>query len=563
MKDYLKERNKMDNDHFTFLVGGKAGEGVKKAGSVAAHVFSDLGRHIFQLDDYMSLIRGGHNFSVVSTSKRWISSHYMNANLIVNFDKRSSDLHLNDCAENSIFVYNSDEQELDKGIGLPLSSEAEKYPMKSLMLGVGAVGILAAVIGFDENELNQIINKEYPRGIEDNIAFANLFYDMVYSEYGKKFTLDKGEEQRPIITGNEAISLGAIAGGLDTYYGYPMTPASSILHFLAHKAKDFGLAVVHAESELAVINMAIGSSFSGAKSMVGTSGGGFALMTEGYSLAGMTETPLLVVLSQRPGPATGVPTYTEQADLSYALTAGHGDFLRIVASPGTIEEAYYLTAEMLDLVWKFQTPGILLTEKHLSECSMTVKIKADQAKWAEPNIHNSGSFMRYLDTEDGISPLLFPPSKEIIKWNSYEHDERGITTEKPQLITKMHNKRGRKLDTLIKELKGRKTVNIMKGDLNSNIITYGSTYMSVLEALKYSKLNPTVIQPIFLSPLPVWEIEEYKNQDNIIVEQSSTGQFTKLIKEKAGLSIRDTIKKYDGRPFDPIELSKKMKEVLK
>ena len=170
----------MSTDVFSFLVGGKAGEGVKKAGSVAAHIFSDLDRCIFQLDDYMSLIRGGHNFSVVSTSTRWISSHYMNANLIVNFDKRSSDLHLNDCAADSIFVYNSDEQDLDKGIGVPLSSEANKYPMKSLMIGVGAVAILAAVIGFKKEELNQIIKNEYPSGIKDNIAYANTIYDLVF-----------------------------------------------------------------------------------------------------------------------------------------------------------------------------------------------------------------------------------------------------------------------------------------------------------------------------------------------------------------------------------------------
>jgi 2-oxoglutarate ferredoxin oxidoreductase subunit alpha len=553
----------MVNNIFTFLVGGKAGEGVKKAGSVAAHIFSDLGRYIFQLDDYMSLIRGGHNFSVVSTSTRWISSHYMNANLIVNFDKRSSDLHLNDCAEDSIFVYNSDEQELDKGIGVPLSSEANKYPMKSLMIGVGAVAILAAVIGFKKEELSQIIKNEYPSGIQDNIAYANTIYDMVYPECGNKFTLDKGERKNPIITGNEAISLGAIAGGLNVYYGYPMTPASSILHFLAKQAENFGLAVVHAESELAVINMAIGSSFSGAKSMVGTSGGGFALMTEGFSLAGMTETPLLVVLSQRPGPATGVPTYTEQADLSYALTAGHGDFLRIVASPGTIEEAYYLASEMLDLVWKFQTPGILLTEKHLSESSMTVELSPDKAKWAEPILHKNGDFKRYLDTEDGISPLLFPPSKELIKCNSYEHDELGITTEKADLIAQMHNKRDKKIKTLEQLLKKRKTVNVIRGDGSTNIFTYGSTYMSVLEALKYGNLTPSVIQPIYLNPLPIWELEQFKDQNNIAIEQSSTGQFTNLIKEKAGIRIRETIKKYDGRPFDPIALANKIKEVLK
>ncbi len=552
----------MNSDVFTFLVGGKAGEGVKKAGSVAAQIFSSLGRHVFQMDDYMSLIRGGHNFSVISTAPKWISSHYMKADLVVNFDKRSCETHINDRAKKGIMIYNSDEQDLDDGIGIPLTSEAEKYPMKKLMFGVGAVAILSATIGFEKEEMRQIIKNEYPRGIEDNIAFANTIYDIVYPDCGNKYNLEKGEKKRPIITGNEAISLGAIAGGLDAYYGYPMTPASTILHTLAREAENFGLAVVHAESEIAVINMAIGSAFTGAKAMVGSSGGGFALMVEGFSLAGITEAPVLVVLSQRPGPATGVPTYTEQADLSFALAAGHGDFLRIVASPRTVREAYYLTAQMLDLVWKFQTPGILLTEKHLSESSMTVEIDLEKSKWAEPKLHNDGNYKRYLDTDDGISPMLFPPSNQIIKWNSYEHDEFGITTEDGKLISFMHDKRNKKENVLINYLKGLDTVKIIRGENPTNIFTYGSTYMSVLEALRYGRLNPTIVAPIYLSPLPIWELDEFKGQNNVVIEQSSTGQFTKLLQEKAGLKIINTIKQYDGRPFDPIELSQRIKEVL-
>jgi 2-oxoglutarate ferredoxin oxidoreductase subunit alpha len=281
-------------------------------------------------------------------------------------------------------------------------------------------------------------------------------------------------------------------------------------------------------------------------------------------LAGMSEAPVLIILSQRPGPATGVPTYTEQADLSFALNTGHGDFLRIVASPGTIEEAYFLTAEMLDLVWKFQTPGILLTEMHLSESGMTIDIDANKAKWAEPKLHHDGMYKRYLETDDGISPLLFPITDEIIKWNSYEHDELGITTENAKLVSKMHDKRNRKVNTFIDYMKKElKTVNITRGEHPTNIFTYGSTYMSVMEACKYGELNPTIVQPIYLKPFPSWELEEFSNQDNIVVEQSVSGQFTSLLKEKVGLKIRQTIKQYDGRPFDPVDLSRKLKEALK
>ena len=551
----------MEKDVFTFIVGGKAGEGVKKAGAVASQIFINKGLQVFQMDDYMSLIRGGHNFSVISTANRWISSHYMKADLIVNFDIRSCDAHKKHLSKGGLNVYNSDEIDDNEGIGVPLTSEAKKYPAKRLLFGVGSIAILAASIGLEKEKLNSIIKKEFKSGLEDNISYVNTIYDIVFPKLGRKFNIINGDKKRPIITGNRAICFGAIAGGLDVYYGYPMTPASSILHYLASQAENFGLAVVHPESEIAVINMAIGSSFTGAKAMVGTSGGGFALMTEGISLAGMAEAPVLCILSMRPGPATGVPTYTEQSDLYFALNAGHGEFLRIVACPGTVEEAYYLTAELLNLVWKFQSPGILLTEKHLSESWMTVDIDVEKAEWAEPKIYNGSNYKRYLDSPDGISPLLFPPSMETIKWTSYEHDELGITTEDPELIAKMHDKRDKKNHSIIEYLKKRKIINIF-GDKGPIIFTYGSTTMSVLEALKYGDIEATVIQPIYLSPFPVWELEIYKNQSVITVETSKEGQFTRLIKEKCGIKSKALINKYDGRPFDPINLSNKIKEVI-
>ncbi|GAH68417.1 unnamed protein product, partial [marine sediment metagenome] len=262
-----------------------------------------------------------------------------------------------------LMVYNSDIKGDMDGIGISLTSEAKRFPNPNLMLGVGAIAILGATIGVNKTELNALIKNEYSKGVKENISYANIIYDIVYPIIGGKFQLEGGSKKRPNISGNQAIALGSIAGGLDCYYAYPMTPATSILHYLAAMADDFGLAVIHPENEIAVINMAIGSTFTGARTMVGSSGGGFSLMAEGISLGGIIESPVLIVLSMRPGPATGVPTYTEQGDLNFALNVGHGEFLRIVASPGTIEEAFFLTAQMLDLVWKFQTPGILLTEK--------------------------------------------------------------------------------------------------------------------------------------------------------------------------------------------------------
>jgi len=551
----------MKDDVFTFLVGGKAGQGIKKTCSVAAHLFSSMGRHVFEMEDYQSLIRGGHNFSVVSTSTRRITSHYMKADLVVALDKRSYDMHAKHLSKEGVIIYNSDTISDVKGIGLTLTKEAKKYPNSDLKLGVGAIAILSATIGLNKGHLKNIIEKEYSRDIEDNIAYANTIYDLVNPQIGSKLQLDNGDKERPIITGNEAIALGAVEGGLDIYFAYPMTPSSSLLHFLSAHDRDLGIAAIHPENEIGVINMAIGSVFAGARTMIGSSGGGFALMQEAFSLAGMVEAPLLCILSSRPGPSTGVPTYTEQGDLKFAIHQGHGEFPRIVASPGCMEEAFYLASEMLNMVWKFQTPGILLTEKHMCESGMTVDIDVGRTRWPEPIMHSSGEYKRYLDTEDGISPLLFPPSKELIKWDSYEHDEMGITTERPEIITKMHDKRRRKSNTLIAHMKNMHTVNIY-GNKGPIVFTYGSTTMSVSESLIAGGIEATVVQPIYLEPLPIWAIKKYKEKEAIVVEQSSTGQFATLLREKAGIVAKTVVKKYDGRPFDPVELAGKIKEVV-
>ena len=282
-------------------------------------------------------------------------------------------------------------------------------------------------------------------------------------------------------------------------------------------------------------------------------------MQEGLSLAGMAEVPVLCVLSMRSGPSTGVPTYTEQGDLRFALNQGHGEFARVVAAPGSVEEAFHLTAEMLGLVWKYQTVGIIVSDKHLSECSKTVVLNPEKALWSEYDAFDGGDYRRYMNTESGVSPLLFPPSREVIKWTSYEHDEFGIATESPEDVVTMHDKRKRKGESLIRELKGMKTVNVF-GEGDQTIFTYGSTTMSVLEALRISDLSAKIVQPIYLEPFPDWDLREYSG--GISVEQSCDGQFTSLLKEKANIEVERSIRKYDGRPFDPVDLERELREVV-
>ena len=549
----------MNKDLFTVIIGGKAGQGTNKAGSVAAHMFSEMRRDVFQMNDYPSLIRGGHNFSVVSSSVGPIRSHYLEADLVIALDRRSIDAHKNHLTKNGILVVNSDETKVD-GVGIPITTEAKKYSNPLLISGLASIAVIAAAVGLSKEKLEEIIKKEYKRGVDENIAFAASMFLQAEPMIGHRFTLKQGNQKKKSITGNEAIALGALAGGLDLYFAYPMTPSTSILHFFATHGKRFGVTAVQPENEIAVANMAIGASFAGARVMVATSGGGFCLMQEAFSLAGMVEAPVLFYLGQRPGPSTGVPTYTEQGELRYALTPGQGEFPRIVASPGSVEEAFTLTSELLGLVWRFQTPGILLTEKHLAETTMSVILDPDKTRWAEPLMHSSGEYKRYKDTTDGISPLLFPPSSSVIKWSSYEHDEQGFTTEQPEGIARMHEKRRKKLHSLIDSLKTMRTVNVYeKGE--PFIFTFGSTTMSVLEALEYGNIPATVIQPIYLEPFPVWALEKYRGKRGIVIEMNSTGQLAALLRDKAGVDVTAMIQKYDGRPFTPIELAARIKEV--
>jgi 2-oxoglutarate ferredoxin oxidoreductase subunit alpha len=552
----------MNDEIFTYLIGGKAGQGTKKAGIVAANFFVALKRNVFQMNDYPSLIRGGHNFSIVSSATRKIFSHYMKADLAVLLDQRSYTIHQNHLADNGVLIYDNTAVKQGQGIGVPISSLAKKYTDSDLIVGVAGIAALAVIVGADRTKLDTIIQKEYHRNVEDNLSFAHEIYDQIVEKIPQQFVLREGTETHPILTGAETIGLGASAAGLDLYFAYPMTPSTPILHFLASQGKNLGVVTVQPENEIAVANMAIGAAFTGARSMVGTSGGGFCLMQEAFSLAGMVEAPVVFFLGQRPGPSTGVPTYTEQGELLFSLYPGQGEFPRIVASPGSIEEAFYLSAELLDLAWRFQTPAILLSEKHLTESSMNVDLKLEKIQEAEPDLHTKGTYQRYRQTDTGVSPLLFPPSDTMIKWNSYEHDEQGYTTEEAEMIARMHKKRWTKQESLIRYLQEKlQTVNEF-GAGDPCIFTFGSTTMSVREAVVYADLSCTVVQPIYLQPFPSWNLMKYGGRKAVVVEQNSTGQLEQLLREKIGIMPVSSIRQFDGRPFDPIDLAEQLRKVI-
>lgn len=554
----------MKDDIYSVLIGGEAGQGVRMSGILFSRIMNKVGRHVFEMDDYPSLIRGGHNASLIASSIKPVFSHYEQVHVFACLDDCAYEIQKDKVRDDGTLVYNSEAVEGAEGIPIPVYSWIKEEGNNPVLAGTIGVASACALGGVDFAVLEESIREAYPKYADPNVRLAKKTYDAV-SEHIGKYQIETGDGKLgAVMTGNEAISLGAVAGGMKCYIAYPMTPMSSVLHYLAAQAKRLDIVVSHPESEIAAINMAIGCAYTGVKTMVGSSGGGFALMEEAFSLAGQSETPLLCYLGTRPGPSTGVPTYTSQGDLNFALYQGHGEFSRIVMSPADNDQAFTTTAELMNLLWRYQIPGILLTEKHLAESTMTTRFDFDSIKTEELLMYdgNPEDYGRYKITDSGMSPMLFPPVENaVIKATSYEHDENGITTEDPQAIVAMMEKRARKRKAIEEGLRQIKTVET-EGDGKIALVTYGSTTCSVREAAKYLD-DVRIVQVIYLEPFPIWAVEEaLQGVEKIVtVELSIDGQFTTLLKHN-GITADGSVRKYDGRPFDPLDLAKQIKEVV-
>ena len=551
----------------SILVGGKAGEGVKKAAQVIAHLGMACGKYVFQEDDYQSLIKGGHNFSIVSMSDEPLYNSYNSIDLMISFDNRSIKTHAAKLKTGGLHFCNSDD-------AASASEAAHKLPLTTIMkeeygssgnVSLSAIAIFCSVCGISLEVLHETIGKEFRHSIQENLRYANRVYSLVTSlAVAESFQLQRADNPKgKLYSGNQLIALGAWAAGLDLYFSYPMTPASSILHYLALKRDTHKVFAIHAESELAAANMAIGAAFAGKKTAVGSSGGGLALMQEAFSLAGMVEAPLLCFLSSRPGPATGVSTYTAQEDLFFALNQGHGEFARIVASPDSFERAFSLAAELMDLAWECQSPAILLTEKHLSECAVNVCLSAlEVPEEILAETPPEGLYQRYAIKPKGISALKFPGHEhcsedDVIKWNSNEHLESGVRTDAAEEIVAMKDKRNRKAETLTAATKRYQRV-ATYGEGETLVFAYGSTALELREAMKYHSFK--LVVPIYLEPFPFEELKEYQNATAIIVEHASRPNFAEFLRIKLGIKAKANILRYDGRSWDSTELAKAIKE---
>ncbi len=545
----------------SILIGGQAGDGIRQAGNTVARLLNRLGYRIFFYDDYPSLIRGGHNFSIVRAANKEIRAHRERVDLILAMNQETLERHRWRLKPGGEIIFDSGEVEA-QGIGLPFKEILREHQGAPIMRNTAAIGAMAGHLGIDWEVVAMVIRDTIARSQETNLKIARTAYEDTVGS-GPKIER-AGAPAAPLLTGNEAIALGAVKAGLNMYIAYPMTPASSILHYLAAHEDDLDVVTIHPENEIGVALMALGAAYAGARVMVGTSGGGFALMNEAVSLAGQAELPLVFVECQRAGPSTGVPTYTMQADLSFVLHSGHGEFLRVVMAPGDVEEAFYLTGLALDLAWKFQIPTFILSDKHLSESTWSFDADLTEINKQPPVLWDgSGEYRRYQQTEDGISPLAFPGTRNaVVKVTSYEHDEYGITTEEPDDITKMQEKRLKKIMKLKDEL-GRYEMVKVYGNPHAEraMVCWGSTKGACIEVAE--DLDLRVVQPLLLDPFPAHDMARALSGVRMLidVEVNATGQLSDLLKGHAIRADRKILR-YDGRPFTIDSLETDLKEVL-
>jgi 2-oxoglutarate ferredoxin oxidoreductase subunit alpha len=543
------------------LIGGKAGDGINSAGALVAQLLNYIGYDIYLYFEYPSLIRGGHNFAIIRGSEQGVGTCWNSLDFILALNNETIERHRDKCTRETAIIFNADLVK-SAGQGIPVQAILTGEHAPAIMGNSAIIGGFAKAAGIEWDVVEAVFNAHIPKGVDLNLKVAKRAYDQV----AKVHPVSKGlKPPRPLLTGNEAIGVGMVKGGLDAYVSYPMTPSSSLLHFLAEHQEKFGITVVHPENEIAVILMALGFAYAGKRSGVGTSGGGFCLMTEGLSLAGMAELPLVLVVSQRTGPSTGLPTYTGQSDLQFIVHAGHGEYPRLIVAPGDAQEALFWSEIAMNMAWKFQIPAFILTDKTLSEGTYSVDPAAisDVQREDSPGWLGTPPYIRYADMPSGISPLAFPGMRDaVIKVNSYAHDEAGISTEAADCVVQMTKKRLRKWEGLAEEMQQYPGV-IISGvpDASTALLCWGSTKGVCNEIA--SLLGLRVVQPIMLSPFPVDQLKKAITGVTklIAVEENATAQLATLAGQY-GIVSDERILRYDGRPFSPDDLLVKIKEVI-
>lgn len=556
-------------------------------GLILGKIATRSGYHAFEYSEYPSLIRGGHNVIEIRISDEEVYSQAKTVDILVCLNLDTYNLHSGEVKEGGVIVYDADRIPQDKlkksdkklsYVHVPFMKILRDNKLSTVMLNNIAIGVIMHILGADINILHSLIEENFAKKnqeiIDKNKLAAHLGFDSGQSSLPQGYFVKMIKKEKVIpkmyLSGSEMIGFAAIRAGCKFYAAYPMTPSSGLLHYLAQKSQGTGMVVKHAEDEISVINMALGASWAGARSMVGTSGGGFALMVESVSLAGITETPIVICMGQRPGPATGMPTWTEQGDLLFTVHSGHGEFPKIVLAPGDVEEAFQLTVKAFNLADKYQTPVFIMGDKCLQEGHQSIdkekisgfKFIIDRGKLlSEQELSKSVPYKRYLVTDDGISPRAIPGLKgSLHQSNSYEHSEDGHTTEDAQKRIDQVDKRNRKNDTYLREdfelphLYGTKEKEL-------TLISWGSNKAPILQAMKDSGGAFNYLHFSHLWPLDKIKIRNILKslKKTLLVENNSHAQFGQLLTMVTGYEIENKLLKYSGRPIYPEEILEAVK----
>lgn len=574
----------------TIGIAGAAGDGLDKAGDALAKTAARLGLYVYAYNSYQSVIRGGHIWLRLRLGQEKVSSHGDHLSALIALNQDSLERHAPEVEPGGVILFNADKLRCNTTLrdnvlvaSLPVAELARPFGrIEPVMQNTVALGALLFLLGLDFEVAAGVLRDTFAHKgqavIDQNLGLARAGYDYARERFvplGLQW--DFSRQRRPFITGNEAFCLGALAAGCKFYSAYPMTPASSILHWMAAHAERCGIVVKQCEDELAVVNMAIGAGFAGVRAMCGTSGGGFALMTEAIGQAGMIEAPVVIIEVQRGGPSTGIPTKTEQADLNQVLGASQGDFPRIILAPSDTRDCFPSVVEAFNLAEKYQLPVILISDLLLSEHPETIEPDDVQATvpidrgelvtdWSDLN----GKYKRYAFTPSGISPRALPGTADTLHVAATdEHDEEGIVISdvftNPAVRRKIAEKRMRKLDGALRELPPPR----LEGPLDADVtlIGWGSSKGVIQEAigqLAIASIPANHLHFKYLLPFHSQEASEILSRckRTICVEGNATGQFARHLRAETGYTVHDRILKYDGEPFEPHHITEQVQAIL-
>ncbi|MGD1815750.1 MAG: 2-oxoacid:acceptor oxidoreductase subunit alpha [Pleomorphochaeta sp.] len=566
-----KKENLFSKD-VSIVLCGQAGQGIKTIELVLVHVLKKSGYNVFSTKEYMSRVRGGSNSTTIRVSDKNVKSMRNKIDILIPLDDQAID-HVSDRLSDDTIIlgdkelFKDDKYEI---VSIPFAKTAKEIGNK-IYENIVACGAILALFNNNLEFLNEYIKNKFKTKseniINDNIAAAKKGYELGKYLYDNSIIRidiepDSKIENDYFLNGNDAIGFGALMGGCNFISSYPMSPGTGVLTFLSEHSKGMEIVVEQAEDEISAVNMSIGAWYAGARALVTTSGGGFALMGEGISLSGVLETPTVIHLAQRPGPGTGLPTRTEQGDLEVALYSGHGEFPRIILAPSNIENAIKITAEAFNLADKYQSPVIILSDQYFLDTFYNTSNLNLDVKIEKHIIKTEKDYKRYEISNNGISKRGIPGfGKGLVRVDSDEHDEEGRITEERSVRVAMTDKRLKKLN-LIKEAAIDPIFTGSK-DYETLVIGWGSTYNVIKEALeeidnkKISYLHFEQVYPISSKAKPYLE----KAKNIIIIENNATAQFSKLLKLDTGIEIKNKILKYDGMHFYLEELINKINEL--